>query len=468
MSRSKNPTTENVWLQVVAILSGKCVKLKSDLENTYIKFLASMASVSVGTLYSWPSPSIPKLISEDYPGNITLEQVSYLTIIPSITAIFSNPIFSYLINVIGRKYSLLLVALPQFIAWILIVSTESIYVFYISRIFSGLADSCLLSALPAYIGEIATPHVRGFWGNIPVFNICIGQLLINTIGGYLDIKSTGYILSCFPIILAMTFVFMPESPYYLLLKGKRDEAEKSLKRLRRKLDVTDELREIEAAIQRQTGESANLKDLIRNKTNRKALTIAIFVRTAQMVSGIAAFGAYTQLIFHLAGGDLSPTLSSIIFSITVLVMIVPSAIILDNLGRRLSMIISCAGCSLTLGAEALYFYIGTYTNIDISDFTWFPVTAMVVYLIIYCIGLGLAPIILVGEVFATNIKGKGLGVVNLIFNIYVVAINKLFPFLTSSYGLYMPFLFYSLCTFVCTLFSFWWVPETKGKTLEEI
>jgi MFS family permease len=150
-------------------------------------------------LFSWSSPSIPKIVEDKVNYNISLDEASYFTVLPPIGAIVSSFLFAKLNDTIGRKYSLLLIAFPHIISLILIANAKSVYVFYVSRFITGLGDSCLFASLPIYVGEISTPKVRGTWGNLMTFLIYLGQLSINVIGSYTTIATAAYICLVFPI-----------------------------------------------------------------------------------------------------------------------------------------------------------------------------------------------------------------------------------------------------------------------------
>lgn len=440
---------------------------RTNIKN-FTSFAGSLSALTAGILFAWTSPSIPQLISKEYPGDITIEEASYLTVIPPLAAILGSPVFPYLMNKIGRKKTLLLMFITQTVVWIMIMFAESIYTFYISRFINGFGDACLYTVLPTYIGEVTTPSVRGTWGNSMQVMIYVGQLLINAVGGFCSIRTTAYVFVPLPFIFLFSFMTMPETPYYLLIKDKTEEAKRSLQRLRNKEDVEQELKQITSDIERQTQESGNWKDLFTSAVNRKALFAGAFIRGAQQLSGIAAFNVYTNYLFLQAGGELSHAVSSVIFQTILVVMNVIGSCTLDKLGRKKSMIFSCASCCLILGAEAAFFYIKVNTTIDVSHLMWFPLVGLIVYVIVYSIGLGIVPTLILSELFSASIKAKAVCVINVIFCLYVSGGTKLFQYLTDSFGLHAPFMVFCVCCLVSTILSFFFVPETKGKTLEEI
>lgn len=422
--------------------------------------------MGAGTLFTWPSPTIPKLLTPDY--NVTIEQASYLTIIPALSMIVATPIFCILLDKIGRKKNLIIMTVIHIISWLLIAFATNIYIFYLSRVVSGLGDACGFATLPAYIAETATPRVRGFYGNTMMIAMFIGQFLINCVGYYLSIRTTALIMLSIPILFLVVFYFMPETPYYYVMKNDEENARKSLRKLRRIKDVDMELKQITADVLRQMSEPSRYSDLWNIKSNRMAVIIANVARCSQQFGGISALVVYTQYIFEQAGGDISSGASAMIFSGMLAVVNVFANFISDRLGRRRSMVISCFLCGIALLGETIYFYLQTNTDIDVSVAGWFPVAGLAVYVFAFACGVGVVPTLLLGELFSTGIRSKAAMTTNILFAIYLSVTNKLFQLLLQSFGLWAPFLFFTVCLFISAIVSHFIIPDTKGKTLEEI
>lgn len=429
-------------------------------------FSASLAFMSAGTLFTWPSPAIPKLLSPEY--NITIEDASYLTVIPPIAMIIATPLFCILLDKIGRKKNLLLMGTIHIVAWLLIAFGTNIYMFYLARAITGLGDACGFATLPAYIAESTTPKIRGMYGNTMMIIMFFGQFLINCLGFYLSISLTAFIMLSIPFAFLITFSFMPETPYYFVMKGQEDNARSSLKKLRRIPDVERELAQIIADVQRQMTEPSRYVDLWKIKSNRMAVIIANVSRGFQQFGGMSALLVYTQYIFEQAGGDLSSGVSAMIFSGMFAVANVFANFVSDRLGRRRSMIISSFFCGVALLGETIYFYIQQNTDIDVSAAGWFPVVGLAAYILAFACGLGVVPTLLLGELFSTGIRSKAAMTTNIVFAIYLSVINKLFQFLLTDFGLWVPFLFFTICLFLGSIGSYFIIPDTKGKTLEEI
>ncbi|GJQ66062.1 hypothetical protein Trydic_g4148 [Trypoxylus dichotomus] len=443
--------------------SGDATDGSKDWPQILALFLASICGISAGNLFAFSSPAIPKLVS-DY--NFTIEQASYFTVIPPIAMIIATPIFCKLTDKIGRKYTLLITGTLHVTSWVLIAFAKTIWVFYFSRAIYGISDACLFAALPVYIAEVSTPKVRSLYGNIIVVSIFVGQFLSNCIGFHFTISNSALIMLSVPLLFLASFVFMPDTPYYLIMTNDVDGARRSLQKLRGCDHVEAELKQLVFDVHRQLSESGDFKNLWLIKSNRRALIVANLCRFFQQFSGFGALVVYSQYIFQLAGGNISSGVASMIVSGILAFVNLFANFISDKIGRKKSMVLSCLGCGVMLLGEAIYFYL--QANVNLAPISWFPIVALVGYTCLFSIGLGVVPTLMLGEMFSTSIRKHATTICNIAFGLSVCILTKVFQLMMSAFGLWVPFLLFSICCFISSIASYFIVPETKGKTLEEI
>lgn len=294
-----------------------------------------------------------------------------------------------------------------------------------------------------------------------------GKKLLSYLPGYLSVQMTACIFLSLPVLFMVLFFWLPESPYYSVIENKPEEARKALKWLLRKPEVELEFQQLKKDVERQISETGSWSDLFRIKSNRKALLACIFVRYGQQFAGIAAFEGYFQFIFRKAGATFfSPEVSAMFFSGTLWLVMTTFSIYLDRFGRRKLFIVSTLGCAVCLGVESCYFYCDEF--LDLTSINWVPIVGLLVYVCFYCMGVGILPSLMAGELFSTSIKTKALALANFMMGLVALIVMYSFKILSSKIGLYAPFTFYSLMSLVFFGLSFSIVPETRGKTLEEI
>ncbi|KAJ8924980.1 hypothetical protein NQ315_001145 [Exocentrus adspersus] len=441
--------------------------------TTVLQYLAAasgnLAIVTDGMHYGWPSPSLIQLVNNTNSSLcMSNEEGAVMAVMPLIGAIIGAATAANIVDYFGRKKTILGTSVPFFIAWIMIALAKSVIVLHIARFIAGIADGVTFTVVPMYIGEISDAKVRGLLGSSCSALWIGGFLLINVIGSYLSISTTALVSSIVPLLAFVTFIWMPESPYYLLMRERVKEAKASLRKFRGVQDVDEEIERMSTYIQTKSRKSGRFLDLFRVRSNRKAVFIIAGLRGFQQFSGTTAISFYAQAIFKEAGDDISPEHASMIyFSVMFLVTIISSSIV-DKAGRKPLLMISMAGSCLALFLEGTYFYIKSETSIDTQPFDYMPVAVLIGFVIIFSIGMQSIPILMLGELFPTGVKAFALCLADIYYSVVASIASKFLQVMKDNYGMY--FAFYGFCIFsvIGLLFIYFFVPETKGKNLEEI
>ncbi|XP_050500554.1 facilitated trehalose transporter Tret1-like [Diabrotica virgifera virgifera] len=446
---------------------------KKEQEKTwpqiYAVFISTMVGITNGQFYAWASPFMVQIINDKVKYNITEKQASYFNVINPIFTCLICPFCSKLTDNLGRKKTILLITVPQIASWLCAALAKDVYLFYISRAFAGIADGIFLAALPPYIGEITTPAVRGKWGNLLSGSYYIGEFSINVIGSYFGVVTSSYICLPLPMIFFILFVMVPESPYYLLINGKEEKAKNSLIYFRGDKDIDKRFNQLKHDVQQQMSESGTWKDLFTIKSNRKALLAAVFLRFTQHTSGFSVLITFTQFIFQKSGGNLSQELSSIIYTgVQMALNFIVVTFIMQRVGRRCCYMTSTGGNGIVLFFMATYFYLNDYTDIDVSSFNWFPVASMISYQIFASFGLNVIPTLMMSELFSVSIKSKAIVLAVLMFGAGGAVANYLFYSINTSAGFFTPFYVFAGCNIITAITTYFILPETRGKTLEDI
>lgn len=432
-------------------------------------FPASLSSLTTGIIISWPSPFIPKIVEDKENYDITEEQASYFAAINIIGLIVLSPFFVPLVNILGRKKCILMSSIPYITTLLIKAFVTNIWGLYLARLITGFGDVLIFNCLPVYIGEISTPKVRGLWGNAFVCSIFSGQFVVNVLGTYFSVQATSFIAVTIPIALLILFPFMPESPYFYISKGKDEEAKINLRRLRRKVNVDKEFETIKTAVQKQLSDPSGWMDIFRIAINKRAFLVVTFLRCAQIFGGVMTFAAYTKYIFQNTRSSIDPSVASILYAAVNATCHTCMSLISNKLGRRKSFISSTFLCSLVLFALGIYSLLQDfYPAVPLEGMDWFPLAGMLTYLLFCSFGLGTVPTLLLGELFPSSIKNKAVALVGSMFGLAAFSVNNFFYYFATYTGLCGPFLFFAGCNFLVTIISYFVMPETKNKTLEEI
>ncbi|CAH1283190.1 unnamed protein product [Diabrotica balteata] len=440
--------------------------------GTFPQILAAVSgtisAISDGMQYGWTSPTIPVLLSEDTPLKVTPEQAEWLESVLMIGACCGLPATMYLVDKVGRKKSLITSITVTALAWIVMATAPKIEYIYAARFCAGMAGDMAFVAAPMYIAEIADQKIRGFLASLIYIMMLTGILIVYCVGPFVPIWVPCLLGVLINLIGLTIFLFQPESPYYLLYKNKYEEAKQSLRKLRKRDDIEDELRDITVAIERQKNEKGRFQDLILIPSNRKALIIMVMLNSSQHASSISVMLMNLQSILEEAGSTYIPAYTgAILFSATMFIAAMSASLAIDNFGRRMLLCISGVMAGITLIIIGIYFTLKN-SGVDTKSFSWLPLAMVLVYAASFKFGIGLVPVVMTAELFPAKVKAFGMTLSDLSYVGFCVISLQIYHGLRHAFGIHVPFFIFACSCFCTVIFTLCYIPETKGKTLEEI
>jgi MFS transporter, SP family, galactose:H+ symporter len=264
--------------------------------------------------------------------------------------------------------------------------------------------------------------------------------------------------------LFLGMLFLPETPRWYARRSQFDSARRVLIRIRGKQDVDAEFDEIQATLQ-QSQERGKMSDLLLPEV-RPALVIGIGLAIFQQITGINTVIYYAPTIIQWAGisSASGAILATAGIGLVNVIMTVVSMWLIDRSGRRPLLLIGIAGMALSLGALGYIFHIPARTGgiAQIAVFT------LMVYVASFAISLGPIFWLLIAEIYPLKIRGGAEGIAagtNWAANFLV---SLTFLTLVQTFGPSQTFWLYEVLAVAAWIFSYYLVPETKGRTLEEI
>ena len=371
---------------------------------------------------------------------------------------------------IGRKKVLILSAILFAISSIGIAVPMSLSWFVFFRLIGGLGIGIASMLAPMYISEIAPAKIRGQLVSINQLGIVSGILLIYfvnaTIAGWHDEAwniSTGWRWmfgsGVFPsIIFLILLFFVPESPRWLAQKERWNEAEVILSKVNGPQKAKSELEEIKDAL---NIEKSSFSDILKPGI-RKALFIGIILCIFSQVTGINAIMYYAPEIFKSTGdASGSALMQTVLVGIINVLFTLVAIKYVDKWGRRTLLLLGAGGMAVCLAIVGSAFYFGFAQG-------YLVLIAILAYISFFAISLGPLAFVVISEIFSNRNRGMAMSVCIFFLWISVYLVSQTFPMLLDSIGSAFTFWIYmimSLCAFV---FVFKMIPETKGKSLEEI
>ncbi|XP_047359964.1 facilitated trehalose transporter Tret1-like [Vespa velutina] len=449
--------------------SGQTIKAKRFLQ--YIASLAvSIGAIASGVTISWTSQAGTDgvNIATIYKIAVTPEEYSWIGSLAALgSAVVCVPIGT-LADIIGRKYSMLMLVIPFTIGWLCIIFAKSVAFFYVGRFLTGFSGGAFSVTGPMYTSEIGESEIRGRLGTFYHLFKTVGILIVAVL--YLidiNMYQLSIISGFIPIIFGIAFSFMPESPVYYLLKGNEDAARKIYIKLRgSQYDVEQELSMQKKMIEEVNKNKVSFLSLLKSKACKKAILISYGLMTFQQLSGVNVVAFYIGFIFDKAGGFLGPKEATIIVGVIAITMVFISILTVDRLGRRILLTISCLIMCLSNLALGIYFYLLETTST--STLGWLPFLSVCSFIISFAIGFGPLPWMMISELFTPDTKSiVGSSACFLNWTLAFI-VTKTFVNLNDIIHVYGTFWLFSLFCAVGVIFVLFFVPETKGKTLEQI
>jgi len=373
-----------------------------------------------------------------------------------------------LADLFGRRTLLIFTAVIFAAGAILCAAATSAAVLFTGRIIVGLGIGLSSGTVPVYISEVAPPDARGWTVSLFQLAITLGILLAYLVD-YAFASSQGWRwmfgLAVIPAaIFAMGMVFLPESPRWLIRRGHGEQASAILSRIRGGADAAGELREIELSAS-QAQEHGNWHDLL-SPALRPALAVGIGLAIFQQITGINTVIYYAPKIIESAGissasGAILTTAG--IGTVNVLMTIV-SMWLIDRIGRRPLLLTGIAGMVATLGVLGWAFH----STSPGGTLAWVAVISIMLYVASFAISLGPIFWLLIAEIYPLKVRSSTEGLAATFNWGSNLVVSLTFLTLLDAIGATKTFWLYGVFAIGAWIFSYYLVPETKGRTLEQI
>ncbi|XP_026673488.1 facilitated trehalose transporter Tret1-like [Ceratina calcarata] len=430
--------------------------------------IVTLFGVDLGLVVGWTSPYLAKLTNNESVLQITNDEASWVVSLVPFGRLFGAVIGSMAMEYYGSKKSLLATGLSLIIGWIGIIFANSAAWLYVSRFSSGISQGMFYSCFALYMGEIASPNIRGALVSTIVNGLPLGTLIGNIMGPYMSMMCFGIISLVVNVCFIVVFPFLPQSPHYYVRRENSVEAKKAIQWYQRKSNVNVELEMIEDFVR--SSKSLNFRDKLRQivqKKNRRVFSIIIFLFIFMQMSGMNTIVFYMEIIVRNAKvTSIDPAAVVMISNAIGIVVGWISVYCIDRCGRRILLAVSSACLVLATLLLGLHFML-LDLNYDPKNFEWLPILAMILYMLMF-IGLVPVPSTLLSEMFPDDLKSIAGFTAGISSGLFAFISSRTYQPMVDLMSEKYVFWLYAIIMTVCFFYCLIAVPETKGKTLQEI
>ncbi|XP_043202778.1 facilitated trehalose transporter Tret1-like isoform X2 [Amphibalanus amphitrite] len=402
--------------------------------------------------------------------SLTQSQIAWVIAVLFIGNLVGNVLSSLLNPRLGAVRVMQLCAPLVAGGWLALALGDTFWSLVCGRALNGLGIGLAFGPAIIHLGEIAAIEIRGLLSTLMLVNGCLGMLCMYLSGWLLGWRKACLVVGIVPMVLLFVVMsMMPRSAKWLISKGyPAQEAERSLRFYHgQSHDVTKELDEIRQSLGEKHKNDASLLEvlsLLKLRVYRVPILIVLGVYTFLSFSGGLVISSYAPVVFTEVGGFHSPYVGSILLSVVRLVFAVISSLIVERLQRgTLLMLNGAAGAGACLVAGAFFHY-----GAELAGLEW--VSLVAVLCVVCSMSVGVAPmgIVLLSELVPNAVRAE-LGGLCLLYNgLTQFVVAYLFPLTASSLGMAGLFWFFSAVHVLMFCFAKLCVPESKGKSIEEI
>ncbi|KAJ8414990.1 hypothetical protein AAFF_G00025130 [Aldrovandia affinis] len=440
-------------------------------------FSAVLGNFNFGFSMVYPFPVIHQLQTIDNPHlRMNTQQVAWFGSIFTLGAAAGGLCAMLLNDRVGRKQSIMLSAVPSTVGYLLMGGAQVVWMLYLGRFLTGISGGMTAASIPVYVSEISHPAVRGMLGSSPQFTAVCGSLTLYALGLVLSWRWLAIAGEVPVLVMVVLLCFMPISPRYLIALGRETDAHRVLVWLRGPgSDVTAEFKRIQQGIAAQGRISCTE---LATPFYYKPILISVVMRFLQQMTGITPILVYLEPIFHLTRVSLEPVYDAALVGAVRLLSVGIAACLMDKAGKKALLFTSGFLMFLSSLSMSMYSHTMTCPSLNITTLplqtkpfdpaTLIPLLSIMVLIFGYAMGWGPITWLLMSEVLPLGARGVASGLCVGVSWVTAFVLTQLFMHVVEAYGLFAPFLFFCVVCVINIIFTAVCVPETRGRSLEEI
>ncbi|XP_076049478.1 facilitated trehalose transporter Tret1-like [Oratosquilla oratoria] len=445
-----------------------------------MQFVAAGCMMIEGLFMTWPNVVVDLIINANSsvttesannlpPSHIQEEflltdyEAGWLASLPTLSSIPFTLLSGIFINLVGLKGSTMLGLVLAIVSWLMMGLTPSITALFIGRAISGAAYAFIVTVSQPLVSELVSPKIRGFAASLPRFFSNLASLEINVANIFLPWHLTTTLCAAPFFLLLLSILFVPESPYWLVKKGRENAAISALKSAYPPDYIEVQFQEVKQCVTLKSKKPGVREQIhqMRHPSNYKPVMLMAFIYACYGSNGNSIITPYSTLLFTQAGMTLDPRLCTIILGVVRIAAVIIGSYVTDLCGRR----------PLYIGSSILSVLSLVSTFVSLT-FSFIPKVFVIISLMCFMIfssgGMNLVPSILLGEVIPSAVQSVGCLLCVTVDCVTYGAFLFLTPWLINAISLRFVFLIPTAINLLGAFIVWKWLPETKGRPLVEI
>ncbi|XP_025407934.1 facilitated trehalose transporter Tret1-like [Sipha flava] len=431
--------------------------------------IATTSILISGMWLGWPSSVVEKFINHETDVEVNMNELSWIVSMMDLGNVISPLIAGYLMDRVGRKPSTVMLG-PLFLAtWLLTLYVPTTWSLYTARLMAGMGKGISYTVVPVFLGEIAGVNIRGALGSVFCVQLHLGFLIEAVVGPLISYRALNAMSAVVPVAFLVAAVWLSESPYYMLKRGRSADAAQCLQwyRCDADADVDAELRRMDADVRHEMENPGSFRELFTSRKDMRALGIVVMACVSQRAGGISCILAYSAIILPEPAPLMGRSGYVTLFGVALVVINLAAATLVDRCGRRPLLFGSEAAMAAITAAFAFYYWLAA-RGVDVSGLAWMPYLCHASFAVAFAAGVGFVPVVYLGEMFPVNIRSHCSAVASITLAFCSFATNKMFLIVSHRYGTHAMFCLFTVVNAAGAAYTYRYAIETKGKTFADI
>lgn len=426
--------------------------------------------IAVGFNAGYTGAVLPDMVKKSI---LTPAQSPWFVSIATIGSTAGALAAGWLMDKLGRKNAFVISGCLMILGWIVLIMCHDMEpnvrytILCTGRILYGLGHGPAFVVSCIYITEVSRKGIRGMLSSALGVATSSGYFLSILIGAsltWLQMAVVGLLLAGLPTLLSLG---VQETPRWLILNDRMAKGKEILKTIRGSPNVDAEIFEITNAMSASKDtNSFDYRTEFFKPDIIKPFKMCVLLGMFQQFIGISCVVSYTTDIFLTAGFKEASSLAAISMCFVNWIVHILNMFFIDRAGRRLPLLVGAAGMGISCYMFATYYYF--LEELKTSPPTWVGLLSIIIYIAFYGASWGPIPSMVMSEIIPSRARGFIMGVLCISEGFFRYFTIAYFPWLNETFGSHVSFGFFASASMLAYIFSYFYLPETMGRSLESI